>query len=110
MFVSKLFDKRDKCQFFIVHMPHYEGNIPSTIFYGSIFSEFLCIARYTLKLDHFLPRGSELYSRMLLQGANQSCINKQGSIRSSKISGHTKKCGKNYNELLKELKKYLFSK
>ena len=38
IFVYKLFDKRDKFLFFVVHMPHFESNIPSTIFYGSIFS------------------------------------------------------------------------
>ena len=42
-----------------------------------LFSEFLRIDRCALKLEHFLPRASELYSRMLSQGANQSCINKQ---------------------------------
>ena len=36
IFVHKLFDKRDT--FFIVRMPPFESNIPSTIFYGSIFS------------------------------------------------------------------------
>ena len=32
MFVYKVFDKRDKFSFFIVRMPHFESNIPSTIF------------------------------------------------------------------------------
>ena len=41
IFVYKLFDKREKCPFFIVLMPLFEGNIVSTIYYGSIFSEFL---------------------------------------------------------------------
>ena len=77
IFVCKLFNEGDKFPFFIVHMPHFESNIPSTIFYGSIFSKFLRIARCTLKLEHFLPRASELYLRMLSQGENQSCINKQ---------------------------------
>ena len=36
IFVHKLFDKRDT--FFIVRMPPFDSNIPSTIFYGSIFS------------------------------------------------------------------------
>ena len=58
-------------------MPHFESNIPSTILYGSIFLEFLRICRCKLKLEDFLRRALELYLRMLLQGANQSCINKQ---------------------------------
>ena len=41
LFVFKLFDKRDKFPFFIVRMPFFWSNIPSSIFYGSIFSEFL---------------------------------------------------------------------
>ena len=61
IFVYKLFDKRDKFPFFIVRMPQFESNIPSKIFYDSIFSELLRIARCTLKLEHFLPRTSELY-------------------------------------------------
>ena len=43
IFLYKLFDKRDKSSFFIVTIPHFESNIPSTMFYGSIFSEFLRI-------------------------------------------------------------------
>ena len=56
--------------------------------HGSIFSESLCIARCTLKLEHFLPRASKLYLRMLSQGDNQSCINKQ-ILYFSKIAGRT---------------------
>ena len=65
IFLCKLFDKRDKFSFFIVSMPHFESNIPSAIFHGSIFSEFHRIARCTMKLEHFPLRTSELYSRML---------------------------------------------
>ena len=110
IFVCKLFNKGDKFPFFIVHMPHFESNIPSTIFYGSIFSKFLRIARCTLKLEHFLPRASELYLRTLSQGANQSCINKQILKGSQRYPDVPKKYGKNYNELLQELKTYLPSK
>ena len=41
--IYKLFNKRDKFPFFIIHMLHFESNIPSTIFFGSIVSEFLSI-------------------------------------------------------------------
>ena len=68
--VYKLFDKRDRFPLFIVPIPHFGSNIPSTRFYGSVFSYFLRIARCTLKLEHFLPSASELYSRMLSQRAN----------------------------------------
>ena len=69
IFVYKLYDKRDAFPFFIVRMPYISSNIPSSIFYGSIFSEFLRIARCTLQLDDFLPKAYELYSRMKTQGA-----------------------------------------
>ena len=68
IFAYKLFDKIYQIQFFIGRMPHFQINIPSTIIYGSIFSEFFCIARCTLKLELFVCRPSELYSRMLFQG------------------------------------------
>ena len=76
-FIYKLFDKRDQFPFFIVRMPHLLSNIPSSIFYGSILSEFLRIARCTLKLDDFIIRGKELFVRMVSQGGNTTLINKQ---------------------------------
>ena len=110
IFVYKLFDKSIKFPFFLVCMPHFESNIPSTILYSSIISEFLCIAICSLKLEHFLPGASEFYSRMLSQGANQSCINKQIQKSLQRYPGILKKYAKNYKELLQELKKYLSSK
>ena len=68
IFVYKLFDKRDKFPFFIVRMPHLGSNIQSSVFYGSIFSEFLRIAHSTLLLNDFTPRASEPYQRMKTQG------------------------------------------
>ena len=67
IFVYKLFDKKDKFPFSIVCMLHFdfESNIPSSILYGSICSELFIIARCTLKLEQFLLRTSELYSRVL---------------------------------------------
>ena len=70
IFVYKLFDKRDNFPFFIVRMPDLSGNIPEHVFYGSICSEFLRIARATLLYDDFLPKGRNLLSRMLNQGAS----------------------------------------
>ena len=75
IFFYKLFYTRDKFPFFIVRIPHLKRNIPSTILYDSIFLKFLRIARFTLKLEYFLPRASKLCSPMLW--ANQSCVNKQ---------------------------------
>ena len=76
IFVYKLFDKREKFLFFIVHMPHFQRNIPSTILYGSISSDFLRIARSTLKQEHFLSRASEFI---------QKCYRKE-QIKAASIS------------------------
>ena len=86
------------------------SNIPSTIFYISTISKNFRKARCTLKLEHFLPRASELYSRMTSQGANQTCINKQILKSFQRCPDVLKQYGKNYNELLQELKNYLPSK
>ena len=51
-----------------------------------------------------------IFFKMLPQIGNQSCINKQILKGLWKISTHTKKYGKNYNELLQELKNYLSAK
>ena len=73
----KLFDKRDNFPFSIVRMPDLSGNIPSHIFYGSIMSEFLRIARATLLLTDFIPRASILYKRMTNQGGSVHKIFRQ---------------------------------
>ena len=44
-FVYKLYDKRDEFPFFVVRMPDRRSNIPSYIFYGTIRSEIIRIAR-----------------------------------------------------------------
>ena len=55
-------------------MPDLRGNIPSHVFYGCIMSELLRIARATLKYENFLPRASELFKRMLNQGASKTSL------------------------------------
>ena len=70
IFVYKLFDKIDAFPFSIVRMPHLSSNIPSSIFYGSAFSEILRIARCTLLFSDFAPRVTELLQRMKNQGGN----------------------------------------
>ena len=44
--------------FFIVRMPDLSGNIPLHVFYGSVMSESLHIARKTLYYADFLPVAS----------------------------------------------------
>ena len=70
-FVYKLFDKRDEFPFFVVRMPDRRSNIPSYIFYGTIRSEIIRIARSTLLLDDFVPKMGAFFKRMLNQGADR---------------------------------------
>ena len=58
-------------------MPDLSGNIPSHVFYGTIMSEFLRIARCTLLLSDFIPKANALYKRMMNQGGNQNMVLKQ---------------------------------
>ena len=77
IFVYKLFDKRDDFPFFIVRMPDLGGNIPSHVFYGSVMSEILRIARATLLYQDFLIKCKELFNRMISQGASRFLLLKQ---------------------------------
>ena len=66
-------------------MPDLNGNIPSHVFYGSIMSEFLRIARCTLRysdflpsaISLFLPSAISLFKRMVSQGGSESLILRQ---------------------------------
>ena len=99
IFVYKLFDKRDKFLFFIVRMPHLGSNIPSSVFNGSIFSEFLRIARCTLLLNDFTPRASELYQRMKTLGATDKMLHVQIIKACSRYPEGFLKFGKEPEEL-----------
>ena len=70
LFVYKLFDKRDAFPFQIVRMPDKGSNIPAYIFYGTILSEYLRIARCTLSFSDFIPKITALVQRMVRQGAS----------------------------------------
>ena len=54
----------------------------------------------------FLPRTSELYSRILLQWANHSSINKQIPKGFQRYRNVLKKYDKNSKEFVQELKSY----
>ena len=77
IFVYKLFDKRDDFPFSIVRMPDLTGNLPAFIFYGSIMSEFLRIARCTRLIEDFIPRAKSLCERMVSQGGSKNVVFKQ---------------------------------
>ena len=72
-----MFDKRDEFAFSVVRMPYIDSNIPSYIFYGTIMSEIIRIARCTLLLDDLIPRLAALFERMLKQGADSWKILRQ---------------------------------
>ena len=70
IFVYKLYDKRDDFPFSIVKMPYLSSNIPYNIFYNTILSEILRIARCSLLYKDFLFKARELCQRMRNQGAD----------------------------------------
>ena len=74
LFIYKLFDKRDNFPFSIVRMPDLSGNIPNHVFYGSVMSEFLRIARATLRYHDFIPKAKNLYQRMVNQHGDKHML------------------------------------
>ena len=58
-------------------MPHLSSNIPSTIPSGSIFSELLGMTRCCLRTKNFIPRASDLFSRMIVQDGKRATLTKQ---------------------------------
>ena len=106
IFVYKLFDKRDAFPFFIVRMPYLSSNIPSIIFYSSIFSEFLRIARCTLKLHDFIPRAHELYARMRAQGGDTKLILHQIKKAFRRHPEAFNKYNKTFNEVIENIVNY----
>ena len=84
-------------------MPHECSNMPSTIFYSSIFSEFLRIARCTLLYEDFTPRASKLFQRMTHQGGKSSLIRKQIKKVVVKYPSIFGKSNKSCNDVMNEI-------
>ena len=103
IFVYKLFDKRDDFPFTIIRMPDRSGNIPSHVFYGSIMSEFLRIARCTLLLSDFLPRANSLYRRMMNQGGSRNMVLRQIRKAMSRHPEPFQKYSSNPNEIMNNI-------
>ena len=53
---------------------------------GSIFSKLLRIVRCTLRINDFIPRASNLFSRMITQGGNRATLTKQHKKTSHRYS------------------------
>ena len=103
IFVYKLFDKRDNFPFFIVRMPDLSGNIPSHVFYGSVMSEFLRIARSTLLYSDFLPVASNLLKRMINQGGAKDRLLQQISKAIRRHPDAFRQFSKKANEIVRDL-------
>ena len=103
IFVYKLFDKRNDFPFFIVRMPDLSGNIPSHVFYGSVMSEFLRIARCTLYYADFLPVASNLLKRMINQGGSKVKLLQQISKAVQRHPDAFKKFSKKAKEIVRDL-------
>ena len=104
-YVYKLFDKRDDFPFFIVRMPDLSGNIPSHVFYGSVMSEFLRIARCTLRYEDFLLSAISLFRRMINQGGSKIQVLKQISKGVMRHPIPFKKFNKNAKQIREDISK-----
>ena len=96
-------DKRYDFPFFIVRMPDLSGNIPSHVFYGSVMSEFLRIARCTLYYADFLPVASNLLKRMINQGGSKVKLLQQISKAVQRHPDAFKKFSKKAKEIVRDL-------
>ena len=67
-FITSLFDKRDAFPFSIVRMPYLSSNMPSKIFYASVCSEILRLARTNTNSNSFVNAVTVLLNRMKNQG------------------------------------------
>ena len=103
IFVYKLFDKRDNFPFSIIRMPDLSGNIPLHVFYGSVMSEFLRIARSTLLYTDFLPVASKLLNRMINQGGSKVRILRQISKAVSRHPEPFVKFSKHAREIVHDI-------
>ena len=107
VFVYKLFDKRDDFPFHIVRMPDRSSNIPSYIFYGTVLSEYLRIARSTLRVNDFLPRVSVLFERMVNQGGQYSKLFRQFNKAMARYPDPFTRYNMTPNNLISEIKHIL---
>ena len=86
-------------------MPDLSGNIPSHVFYGSIMSEFLRIARCTLLYSDFLPSAVNLFKRMVNQGGAPNRILRQITKAMSRHPGPFNKFSKSTIEVVKDIER-----
>ena len=66
---TKLYDKRNSYNFFIVRFPYKSSNLPNKMFYSTTSAEILRICRATTDFNEFSLTSKLLIQRMLRQGA-----------------------------------------
>jgi len=103
MFVYRLFDKRDNFPFSIIRMPDLSGNIPDHVFYGSVMSEFLRIARATLLYHDFVHKAKELFIRMIRQSGDRHMLLLQLKKAINKHTTIFKKYHKSTRDILNDV-------
>ena len=86
-------------------MPHFSSNIPSAIFYRSIFLELFRIASCTLRINDFLPTASDLFSRMIAKGGNRVALTKKLKKTFQHCPNVFQKFGKTREEINISIKK-----
>ena len=107
MFVYKLFDKRDDFPFSIVRMPDLSGNIPDHIFYGSVMSEFLRIARATLRYSDFVPKARDLFHRMVHQNGDKHKLLLQLKKAITRHTQYFRNFQKSTEDILKDIDNWI---
>ena len=80
-------------------MPHLSSHIPSTISSGSIFSELLRMAKCSLRTKNFIPRASDLFSRIIVKDGNRATLTKQLKPAFHRYPNVFQKFGKTHEEI-----------
>ena len=73
--------------------------LPSTISFGSIFSELLRMAKCSLRTNNFIPTASDLISRMIVQDGNGTTLTKQLKTAFHRYPNVLQKFGKTHEEI-----------
>ena len=65
---SKIYDKRDDCDFDIVNFPFLDGDVPRSTSYGVYISQLIRFARWSSHVADFNARNKSLTAKLLQQG------------------------------------------
>ena len=96
---TKLYDKRDDFDFYIVNFPFLSSNIPSSPSYGIYISQLIRYARCCSYHDEFGYRHKLLVDRLLSQGYEVKCL--RNSLK--KFYGRYPYPTGNYQRLVKDM-------